>query len=150
MLIIYAVFFPSFTGCGNIHSKINSQSRLFSSQCPGISSLRYKEEKNLLISPLQISLCQSIKARQKRRSWCQLYTLHPVQMLFPIYRKRSFHTSSRIKEQTMRNSETGGYVIVAELINSSWQVFCRVPCSFHSFRRQEGSSSDMPSKENAQ
>lgn len=63
---------------------------------------------------------------------------------------RSFHTSSRIKEQTMRNSETGGYVIVAELINSSWQVFCRVPCSFHSFRRQEGSSSDMPSKENAQ
>ena len=112
MCLFLFFFFPSLTCCENTHSKINSQSRLFSSQCPGISSLQAHGGKESCHPPLQISLCKASKLEKK--DWQGLglsneYSLSSANA-FPCV-PRSFHI--RIKEQIIRrNSKVGRSVTV--------------------------------------
>lgn len=106
-------FFPSLTCCENTHSKINSQSRLFSSQCPGISSLQAHGGKESCHPPLQISLCKAFKLDRKEGlagPGAVKWILFIQCKCFPCV-PRSFHI--RIKEQIIRrNSKVGRCVTV--------------------------------------
>lgn len=126
MFLLFLCLFFSFTWYGNIHPKINSQSRLFS-QCPGISSLEAQRRKESSHPPLQISFCQGIRVSKEWAGGalgCLLSTRFLVPMLSPYL----FFNMS-LKHPWV----WGGHAIVAEI----WQVLIGVPCSFHLFRRQK-------------